>query len=130
MSRYDLINKEWIVSPTARLVYRAAAVASLAFIPVIVAIQLTYPTPTYLKQLLFVSILGVALTTIGMEYFLFRFDDSGALKQIFWFCAMFFFPIGPALYCSLVYSRSKLHQPEAASGQQGAVSSIDNRDLH
>jgi len=43
-----------------------------------------------------------------MEYFLFRFDDSGALKQVFWFCVMLFAPLGPALYCFLVYSRSDM----------------------
>jgi hypothetical protein len=25
---------------------------------------------------------------------------------VFWFCAMIFFPLGPALYCFVVYSRS------------------------
>ncbi len=129
MLRYDLINKEWIVSPTARLVYRAAAIADLALIPIIVAIQLSHPAPTYLKQLLFLSVLGAALTTIGMEYFLFRFDDSGALKQIFWFCAMLFFPIGGALYCFVVYSRSRLHQRHAGSPQQATATTLENRDL-
>lgn len=43
-----------------------------------------------------------------MEYFLFRFDDSPALKQILWFVVMLFVPLGPALYCFVVYSRSAL----------------------
>jgi len=45
---------------------------------------------------------------IAMEYFLFGFDDSSALKKMFWFCVMLLPPLGPALYCFLVYSRSKV----------------------
>ena len=107
MLRYEYINKEWIVSRTARLVYRAAAVVSLALIPLVVAIQLSYPAPPILKKLLFLSVLGSALNLIGMEYFLFRFDDSHPLKQVISFVVMIFIPIGPALYCFIVYSRSE-----------------------
>jgi len=106
MRSYDFINKEWIVSPTARLVYRTAAAVSLTLIPIVLAIQLSGLSRPVLRQLLFLAVLGTALNTIGMEYFLFRFDDSRALKQVFWFCAMFLVPIGPALYCFVVYSRS------------------------
>jgi hypothetical protein len=42
-----------------------------------------------------------------MQYFLFRFDDSHPMKQIFWFCVILFPSLGPALFCFTVYSRSK-----------------------
>ena len=106
MQPYDLISKEWIVSPTARLVYRTAAVVSLLiFIPVIAAL-LNEPV-RHFRPLLFVGVLGMAINQVGMEYFLFRFDNSHPLKQVFWFCAMIFAPIGAALFCFVVYSRSE-----------------------
>jgi hypothetical protein len=110
MLQYDLITKEWIISRTARSVYRAAAALSLLLLPVLwMAIEgggMLGPLRPILRPLLFVGALGMATTGLGMEYFLFRFDDSHALKQVFWFCVMLFAPVGPALYCFLVYSRS------------------------
>ncbi|MFZ0277895.1 MAG: hypothetical protein WA254_03385 [Candidatus Sulfotelmatobacter sp.] len=117
MLRYDFINKEWIVSRAARRIYRTAAVTSLALYPIMVALRVS-EVPRILvpalRPVLLASIIGAGVTLVGMEFFLFRFDDSHALKQIFWFGAMLFIPLGPALYCLLVYSRSKafagLHQ--------------------
>jgi hypothetical protein len=43
-----------------------------------------------------------------MEYFLFGFDKSSGMKKVFWFGVMLFPPLGPALYCFLVYSRSEV----------------------
>ena len=112
MLKFELINKEWIVSRTARTVYRSAAIASLGiFFPLTALIlnldrDMAHPLRLLLKPLLFLGVVGMALTGLGMEYFLFRFDDSHALKQIFWFCALLLPPVGPALYCFLVYSRS------------------------
>lgn len=106
MEPYQYVKKEWIVSPGAQHVYRAAAVISLMVYPLLVALIYNGPLPV-LKQLLFVAVLATALNGVGMEFFLFRFDESQAWKQIFWFCALIFIPIGPALYCFLVYSRSR-----------------------
>lgn len=110
MLKYEYINKEWIVSPTARRVYRSAAVLSfMVFLPVIAVLfpgKIPASIPPILRSLLLIGVLGTAITAIGMEYFLLRFDKSYALKQLFWFCAIIFAPIGPALYCFLVYSRS------------------------
>jgi hypothetical protein len=109
MLKYELINKGWIVSHTARSVYRASAALSLLIFPALwLAIEGNGILGPFLRPLLFIGVLGMALTGLGMEYFLFRFDDSGALKQIFWFCVMIFAPIGPALYCLFVYSRSDI----------------------
>lgn len=62
----------------------------------------------FARLLLLAGIVGTALTEIGMQYFLFRFDDSPPMKQILWFCVMLFPPLGPALYCFTVYSRAKM----------------------
>lgn len=118
MQPYELINKEWIVSHAARSVYRAAAAISLLLLPVLwVAIAddgMLGPLRPILRPLLFVAVVGMALTGLGMEYFLFRFDDSHPLQQVFWFCVMLLPPVGPALYCFLVYSRSEILKHSSA----------------
>jgi hypothetical protein len=95
-----------LVSLTAHRVYRIAAVLSLTIYVTLPAILINGPSPI-LRQILFVGVVGMAVTMVGMEVFLFRFDHSPAWKQMFWFCAMLFVPLGPALYCFLVYSGSK-----------------------
>ena len=91
----------------ARSVYRVAAVVSLTLY-VSLAALIVYGPILALKQFLFVGVLATAINGTGMEFFLFRFDDSAAWKQILWFCALIFIPVGPALYCFLVYSRSRV----------------------
>jgi hypothetical protein len=66
------------------------------------------PLRPVLRPLLFVGVLRMALTGLGMEYFRLRFDDSHPLQQGFWFCLMLLAPLGPALYCFLVYSHSEV----------------------
>ena len=110
MNHYEFISKGMLVSPTARRVYRIAAVLSLTiYVTLYVtlpAILISGPSPIP-RQILFVGVVGTAVTMVGMEVFLFRFDDSPAWKQMFWFCAMLFVPLGPALYCFVVYSGSR-----------------------
>lgn len=110
---YAFIKKEWIVSMTARRVYRTAAVVSLIMYPLLVAARLNQPVPL-MKQLLLASLLATATNALAMETFLFRFDTSPALKQVLWFCAMIFIPLGPALYCFFVYSCSEAIQEARA----------------
>jgi hypothetical protein len=118
MLRYYYINRGWIVSSAARRVYRVAASLSLALFFVILEVRLTEAIPDalipVLKTIILAGVLGCATTMVAMEYFLFGFDDSSAMKKVFWFCVMLLPPVGPALYCFLVYSRSKLvhAQPE------------------
>jgi hypothetical protein len=69
------------------------------------------------RLLVFAGVLGAGITLIGMQYFLFRFDDSHPLKQIAWFCVMVVPLLGPALYCLIVYSRSDLVEGRLAPGQ-------------
>jgi hypothetical protein len=110
MLRNYYINKEWIVSETARRIYRFAASLSLALFFFIVAVRFTGGVRESLfpiaRLLLRAGVLGAAVTMVAMEYFLFGFDDSSALKKVFWFCVMLFPPLGPPLYCFIVYSRS------------------------
>ena len=109
MLKYEYVNKEWIVSPTARRVYRTAAAVSLTLPALLVAIRLPggfEAIHPFIRPLVFIGVSGTATNLVGMEYFLARFDNSHVLKQIFWFCVMIFPPIGPALYCFFVYSRS------------------------
>ncbi len=109
MQPYESINKEWIVSPRARRVYRAAAYASIAlflgFVWVVLEGGIPASLAPFARPLLFVGVLGTATTLVGMEYFLFRFDNSHPLKQVAWFFIMIFPFLGPALYCLIVYSR-------------------------
>jgi hypothetical protein len=106
MVPYQYLKKEWIVSLTARRVYRAAAIVSLTLYPLLLGLIYNGRFPI-LKQLLFIAVLATAINGVGMEFYLFRFDESEAWKQVLWFCALIFIPIGPALYCLLVYSRSQ-----------------------
>jgi tellurite resistance protein TehA-like permease len=121
MLRYEFISKEWIVSPRARLVYRAAAVASLMLIPLLAEI-IIYPQHTFLRPLVFLAVVGMALNGLGMEYFLIRFDNSPAWQQILWFFANILIPVGPALYCFIVYSRSEVVTNSSANSQGSSTS--------
>ena len=106
MDHSQYVSKQWFVSSTARRVYRAAAVVSLTLFVSLAALVVYGPIPI-LKQFLFIGVLATVINSAGMEFFLFRFDDSPPWRQILWFCALMFIPIGPALYCFLVYSRSR-----------------------
>ncbi len=114
MLRYYYINKEWIVSSTARRIYRTAAALSLGLFLGLWATQFRGDIPFDLpamRLLLFVGVVGAATTVVAMEYFLFGFDNSPAWKKVFWFCVMGLPLIGPALYCFIVYSRSDVTKP-------------------
>jgi hypothetical protein len=73
------------------------------------------------KLLLFAGVVGAATTMVAMEYFLFGFDRSSALKKAFWFCVMLFPPLGPALYCFAVYSRSSVLEADDAERMGKAI---------
>lgn len=109
MLTYEFINKEWIISPTARCVYRTSAGLSLALL-VFWWVSLLEGVPPQIEPivqpLVFVGILGAGTTLVGMQYFLFRFDDSHPLVQMFWFVILLLPLLGPPLYCFIVYSRS------------------------
>ncbi len=110
MLRYYYINKEWMVSGTAQHVYRVTASLYLVLFFMLMALRLMGEIPNSLlpmvRLLLLTGVLGTATTMVAMEYFLFGFDSSSATKKVFWFCVMLLPPLGPALYCFIVYLRS------------------------
>ena len=121
MFRHYYISKEWMVSGRAHRIYRLSATLSLTFMIFLMAIKPVREIPESLfpavKLLLFLGVAGSAITLVAMQYFLFGFDNSSPLKKLFWFCVMLLPPLGPALYCFIVYSRqSGLHaKAETAS---------------
>lgn len=111
MLRYYYINKEWMISITAQRIYRLAGYLSLAFFVVLIWLRITHVPDSFLpfiRLFLLVGVAAAATTMVAMEYFLFGFDTSSAIKKVFWFCVMMFPPLGPALYCLVVYSRSEV----------------------
>jgi hypothetical protein len=106
------INKEFIVSQTARRIYRSAASVSIGMFVLLVALKMAHGVPVELlpeiKALLFIGVMGTALNMTAMEYFLFAYDRSAIYTKVFWFCAMLFLPpFGAACYCFVVYSHSE-----------------------
>ncbi len=124
MLKYEYINKEWIVSPTARRVYRASASLSVALFfgwwAILVAGGIPETIAPVVRLLLLAGVLGAGITFVGMEFFLFRFDDSRPLKQIVWFLVLLFPLLGAALYCFIVYSRSDVLKSSCAKRAEGA----------
>ena len=124
MLRYYYINKEWMVSRRARRIYRIAASLSVVLFFMLIAVPLAGEIPEnalpVVRLLLLAGVLGAATTMVAMEYFLFGFDNSSALKKVFWFCVMLFPPLGPALYCFMVYSRSTVIEGTVTQRMGGA----------
>lgn len=112
MLRYYYINREWMLSASAQLIYRSCALLSLILFLILFMLHLHVSIdPRFLpivRFFLFLGILGTAITMVAMEYFLFGFDNSPAWRKAFWFCLLALPPLGPALYCLTVYSRSAL----------------------
>jgi len=106
---YHLIDKKMMVSPSARRTYRVAAIFGLVFFFGLMAFAIYGIPPIVqpiLRPLVFVGALCYATAMTGMEVFLFRFDNSHPLKQMFWFCMLIIPFFGVALYCFVVYSNS------------------------
>ena len=113
MLRNYYINKEFIVSATARKFYRATAAISLGMFVMLFVFVFERGAPgilrPFLRQLLFVGAFGTAITLVAMEYFLFAFDRSPLFKKVFWFLLIALIPLPcAALYCFRIYSRSEL----------------------
>ena len=118
--RHYYINKEWMLSTTARHIYRAASILSLMLVPSLFWLiflqaesgmsSMWLPVARWLAL---ASILGTATTIVAMEYFIFGFDDSSTWKKTFWAIVVFIPTIGAPIYCLIVYSNSdvlKLYQ--------------------
>ena len=110
MSAYFPIDRKLIVSSTAYQVYRLAAWLSLVLLIGLITAWLNPWSSGWFdlvaRPFLLVGSVASALTLVAMEIFLFRYDKSGALKQIFWFAVLMVPLLGAALYCLFVYSRS------------------------
>lgn len=111
MLRNFYINKEWILSPRARIIYRDAAALNLFLIFVLLPLHRwldRWPEALIplVKLMVFAGVLGAAITMVAMEYFLFVFDESSPSKKMLWFCVMLFPLLGSPLYCLVVYSRA------------------------
>jgi hypothetical protein len=124
MLKYEYINKDWIVSPTAHRVYCASAAFSVALLFSWWALLFVGEIPSTIapvvRPLLLAGVLGAGITLVGMEFFLFRFDESHPLKQIVWFLVMLFPLLGAPLYCFIVYSRSNVLKSTYAKRPEGA----------
>lgn len=123
MLKYEYIKKEWIVSPTARRIYRASAGLSVALFfgwwAILVVGRIPETMAPVVRLLLLAGVLGAGITIVGMEFFLFRFDDSHPLKQIVWFVVMLIPLLGASLYCFVVYSRSGVLKSSCAKRAEG-----------
>lgn len=113
MLRNYYINKEFILSPTARKLYRVTAAISLCLFVMIFVIKFERGVPgvlrPFVKQFLFIGAFGTATTLVGMEYFLFAYDQSSLWKKVFWFLLVTLIPLPcAALYCFRIYSRAEL----------------------
>ena len=110
MLRNYYINREWILSATARRIYRVSSALTLVLLMTLVVLELIGHIPDGLlplvKLLLILGAAGTAITFVAMEYFLFAFDTSSVFTKVFWFCAMLAPLLGPPLYCFFIYSRA------------------------
>jgi hypothetical protein len=110
---YLRINKEFIVSKTASRVYRYAASCSLS-LPVFIVAYIVQGEALFSSSIaaafwelvFFAGVFGTGVNLVAMEIYLFMYDESAGWKQIFYFLLMCFVPIGAAIYCFSVYSRS------------------------
>lgn len=118
MSHYFYIKRTWLISPTARRVWRTCAWVSLLLLawPFVYGFcadwLYEHHSLALLNLWLLTAVFAAVATSTGMEYYLFTLDDSRALAQIFWFLILLLIPVGPAIYCLVVYSRSKYFQNE------------------
>src|SRR5215472_18534265 len=100
MLRYYYINRGWIVSSSARRMYRIAASLSLSLFFVLFAMSLRGLIPNALVPVL--RAISPAWCVRSCNYndcdgvLFVGFDDSSALKKMFWFCVMLLPPLGPA----------------------------------
>lgn len=117
------INREWILSTTARRIYRVSSTLTLLLLLTLIVLDLIGHIPDGLfplvKLLLLLGVAGTAITLVAMEYFLFAFDTSPVFTKVFWFFAMLLPLLGPPLYCFFIYSRAaQLNDQFAKSAHQ------------
>lgn len=128
MLRYELISPKLIVSRTAYRFYRVSACLAILLLVALCIVMSERSLPDIFAPvaqfLLLVFAIAAASTIAGMEVFLFRYDNSQALKQVFWFCVMLVPLLGAATYCFVVYSRSHLFKRSAERERSHPFSKI------
>ena len=129
MLKYEYIPKNLIVSRTARKFYRVAAVFSWVLAAFLVFGPLLPDSSSpwmlvLMKCLVLLGVLGAGVTLVAMELFFFGFSESSSfLSNLCWFVVMAFVPLGPPIYCFVVYSRSKYFRNDDADRVVGATTS-------
>ncbi len=121
MMRYYLVSEDWLISPTARRVYRFCAWISFLLLPTF-ALLVKFPEGSALPHvvilavhlLLLLSVIANAVICVAMQHFLFVEDESDAWKQILWFLALAVLGVGPGLFVLLAYSKSPLFEKTTA----------------
>ncbi len=124
MLRNYYINREWILSPAAQTIYRVSATLSMVLVFILMPLHrriddMSQSLLPLVRIVVFTCVLGAAITMVAMEYFLFGFDTPASFKKLFWFCVMLFPPLGPPLYCFIVYSRSNVLQKSGDQRERG-----------
>ena len=124
MLRNYYINREWILSPAAQTIYRVSATLSLVLVFILMPLHrriddMSQSLLPLVRIVVFTCVLGAAITMVAMEYFLFGFDTPSSFKKLFWFGVMLFPPLGPPLYCFIMYSRSNVLQKSGDQRERG-----------
>ena len=124
------ISRSWLISQNARRIYRTAAACSLLLILVFVAYDVkgdtlfaNEPMEQLARLTTFVGVLGAAITLVAMEYYFFTLDECGVWTKTLWFLLLCAVPIGTALYCFRVYSRSSYFRHTAEDAESTKPSS-------
>ena len=124
MYRY-YISRNWMVSGTARTVYRLSAWLSIALFFMLLAIpflpHLSDSLAFAYRAALFCGVVGAGIVWVAMEYFLFGFDPSSAGKKSLWFLVCLFPMLGAAIYCLRVYSHSPVLDTRPSERPDGMV---------
>jgi hypothetical protein len=106
------INKEWIVSTTARRIYLISTILNVALIFLEYWLILSSHAvmsdglSVALGSLLYLCVFGAATTFVAMLFHFVLFNRYSLPKSILCALAMYLYPIGPPLYFFLVYWRS------------------------
>ena len=102
------INKEWIVSTTARRVYLLSTILNIFLFILVYSIpaEMSETLSSVVGLVVFICALGAATTYVSMFFHFVLFKDSSMPKALLCALAIMFFPIGPPFYFFLVYWRS------------------------
>jgi hypothetical protein len=118
----NIVPPSVLISPRARMVYKFAAIGTkLLLLTVaalmIFAVDVPVPIEVLIGAVFFFGAFSVATLVLGMEYYWFKFDESGGWKKTFWFLALIFIPVGSIIYFYAVY----LPQTKMAAAEESTA---------